>query len=266
MSILSLKDVSAGYGRREVIHSLSLSLEKGEFCAFLGLNGSGKTTLLKVMEGLIPLWSGSVEVDGTEVTKLDEKRRARLLSLIPQRSSIITGRTVMDVVLMGANPWLGLLDSPGRRFQMEAEAALEKLGIQSLKDKDYSILSGGQQQLVILARSMVQNAPVMLMDEPDSALDYVNRHMVLQKIRELTEESGKCCLITLHDPNFALSYCSRIVAIKDGDILWNLETRKTRKETLEDALSGIYGEVRLLENDGEYVMVGKRTGSQRPVN
>ena len=186
---------------------------------------------------------------------MHERQRARLMSYIPQRGSLIMGKTVLEVVLMGLNPYLGLLDSPSAQQKEDARHTLDRLGLSQFAERDYDSLSEGQKQLVILSRALVQNAPVMLMDEPDSALDFVNRNMVLGKISEIIHEEKRAGLITLHDPNFALAYCDRLLLMKDGVIADELNMADADRERVESALSIIYGPVRVLEYSRGFAMV-----------
>ena len=189
-----------------------------------------------------------------DCTHLDERRRACLMSYIPQRGSLIMGKTVLEVVLMGFNPRLRLLDSPGETHKKAALENLDRLGLLALAGRDYAQLSEGQKQLVILARALSQDTPVMLMDEPDSALDFVNRHMVLAKIREVLHDRQRAGLITLHDPNFALTYCDRLLLMKDGRITAEIDMKKATQMEVQTALGLIYGEIAVLEYAGRYIM------------
>ena len=222
-ALLSLRNIHTGYGSREIVRGASLAVEGGEFCALLGLNGCGKTTLLRAACGLLPMKEGRCMVGETETTHLDEKSRARLMSYIPQRGSPIMGKTVLEVVLMGFNARLRLLDSPGEAHRRIAMENLNHLGLAEL-------------------------------DEPDSALDFVNRHMVLGKIREVLHERQQAGLITLHDPNFALSYCDRLLLMQDGTIVTEIDMRNTDRATIEAALGIIYGEIAILEYKDRYIM------------
>lgn len=253
-ALLSLRNIHTGYGSREIVRGASLAVEGGEFCALLGLNGCGKTTLLRAACGLLPMKEGRCMVGETETTHLDEKSRARLMSYIPQRGSPIMGKTVLEVVLMGFNARLRLLDSPGEAHRRIAMEHLTHLGLAELAGRDYATLSEGQKQLVILARALSQDTPVMLMDESDSALDFVNRHMVLGKIRAVLHERQQAGLITLHDPNFALSYCDRLLLMQDGTIVTEIDMRNTDRATIEAALGIIYGEIAVLEYKDRYIM------------
>lgn len=243
--LFELDGVSVSYGKEEIVHGVSLQVQPGEFAALLGLNGSGKTTILHAACGLLPM-RGQCRVNGTDCTRLNEKARARLLSFIPQNSTLPSGRTVLEVVLMGFNARLRLLESPSREQEAAALDALRRLGIDGFAARDFGQLSYGQKQMVILARCMVQDAPVMLMDEPDSALDFVNRHMVLEKIRDLIHREHKAGLITLHDPNFAMAYCDRLILLKDGRVCGEVDMNSADADTVQKALSVIYGDICLL--------------------
>lgn len=255
--LLRVEHLSCGYGRQEIVHDASLTVNKGEFCALLGLNGCGKTTLIKTICGLLPARQGSCYVAGEDCTHMNERQRARRMSYIPQRGSPLFGRSVLDVVLMGYNAQLHLLESPGAQRRSNAEEALARLGLQDFAQRDYATLSEGQKQLVILARTLVQDAPAMLMDEPDSALDFVNRTMVLDKVRQALQSQGRAGLISLHDPNFAMAYCDRLLLMKNGTIAQELTLKGARREDVEAALCGIYGDIAVLEHQGRFVMVHK---------
>lgn len=253
--ILNVTNVRCGYRHREIVHGASFAVAGGEFCALLGLNGCGKTTLIKAICGFLPTHEGKCCADGIDCTQMNERQRALHISYIPQRGSLISGKTVLEVVLMGFNARLHLLDSPGKIHRQKAREALAQLGIGHLEDQDYGELSEGQKQMVILARTLVQDTPVMLMDEPDSALDFVNRNIVLDKIRHILHTQNRAGLITLHDPNFALCYCDSLLLMKEGSIIQRLELKGASREDVEEALKKIYGNIRIVEHEGGFVMV-----------
>ena len=253
MTGLRLRNISVNYGERKILKNLNLDIPRGEFCGLLGLNGSGKTTLLHVACGFLPM-QGECYVDGENCKNLNERQRARKIAFIPQICSLQGGRTALDVVLMGFNSQLGLLESPSYVHKRAALAAMERLNCAEFAEKDFGALSQGQRQIVILARCIVQDSPVMLMDEPDSALDFLNRHMVLSKIRELIKEENKAGLITLHDPNFAMAYCDRLLLLKEGRLVGELDMRRAKADEVKKKLSLIYGDIELLQSGDSFLM------------
>lgn len=254
--MLCLNHICVSYGSRQILHGIDLSLQPGEFCALLGLNGSGKSTLLHGLCGFLPM-AGQVQVNGIDCTRMHEKKRAQLLSFLPQTPSLAGGRTTLDAVLMGYNAQLGLFDSPSAAQCQNALAILGRFGLADQADVDFGTLSQGQKQLVLLARSMVQEAPVMLMDEPDSALDFTNRHHMLRLIRDSIHSQPRCGLITLHDPNFAMAYCDRLVLLHGGVIQAQITMASASAEELREQLSLLYGPVEVLSYGGRFFMVEK---------
>ena len=252
-TLLSLHEISVGYGAKAVVSDVSFDVPAGELCALLGLNGSGKTTLLKGVCGLLPLRGGRCLLRGLDFTGFNERDRARCLSYIPQRFSKLINVTVMDAVMMGLNTKLGILEFPTAADKESAGAALEKMGVAELASEDFSKLSEGQKQLVILARAMVQNAPVMLMDEPDSALDFPNKHKTLARIRKLVRDEDKAGIVTLHDPNLALMHCDRLILLHEGRLLSELHLAGASKDEVQSCLRSIYNSIELIEYDGSYI-------------
>jgi len=260
--LLVVNNLNIYYGKKHVIRDACFSLRQGEFTALLGLNGSGKTTLMRGICGLKKAGSGKCTWGGMDMLALNEKTRARLMSYIPQRHSIVYNTSVIDVVMMGFNPSLRFFQSPGKKQRLLACKTLESLGIEKLSDDNFLHLSEGQKQLVILSRALVQNTPVMLMDEPDSALDFVNRNLVLSKIRDTIHSQKKCGLITMHDPNFALRYCDRLLLMSNGRIIdevsLNPDTAGMPESNIRDIknkLSQIYGDIDIIEHNNGFLIV-----------
>jgi len=252
---LRAQGLRVAYGRREVLRGADFALAQGEMAALLGLNASGKTTLLRAVCGLVPLKGGDCRIDGSRYLQSDERHRAKLISYLPQRPSGLHNLSVMDVVLMGFNPHISFFASPGKRERAASLEALDRLGMKGSAGEDFSLLSEGQKQLVLLARALVQDTGLLLLDEPDSALDYPNRHLVLGLLRNLLKQGGRSALITLHDPNFALAYCDRLLMLRDGVIAGDLAVSACGAEELRSCLSLVYGAVEVIESQGRFVML-----------
>ena len=251
-ALLRLENLSAGYDSKTIISEINLDLKKGDFCALLGLNGCGKTTLLKAITGLLSLKCGSCLIQGLDSTRLSENMRARYISYIPQRHSKLDGVTVLDAVMMGFYAKLGFLEFPGSASKAAALEALKKMGLESLAGDDFSRLSEGQKQLVILTRTLIQNTPLILMDEPDSALDFQNSRRIMAKFRHLVKMEAKAALISLHDPGLALNYCDRLLLMNNGKIVFDIYPYDSDITKIEKSLSSIYNGIVLREFDGSY--------------
>ena len=182
MSLFTAEQLTAGYGGAPVVQQVSFALEAGCVLGILGANGSGKTTLLKSICGILP-HSGRCTLDGAVLEELNARQTAQLCGYIPQRSGITLSMPVLDVVLMGFNPRLGLLQQPTAAMQAVALQALEQVGLAHRAQEDYLTLSEGQKQLCILARTLAADTKLLLLDEPESALDFGHRHRLMELVR-----------------------------------------------------------------------------------
>jgi ABC-type cobalamin/Fe3+-siderophores transport system ATPase subunit len=202
---LELSDGRCGYGEAAVLKGISLTVETGEVLCILGPNGTGKTTLFKSILGLLKLQAGSLKLDGKELSVLSRAQVARLIGYIPQAHQPPFPFKVMDVILMGRTAHLGLFASPGKRDREIAEEVIESLNIRHLQDKIYTQISGGEKQLVLIARALTQKPRILVMDEPTAALDFGNQLMVLSQIQKLAKR-GLGIIMASHFPDHALLY------------------------------------------------------------
>lgn len=251
---LYLTSLTAGYGKKRILENINFSFSTGELCALLGLNGSGKSTLLKSICGLIPIIEGDCRLGSQSITKMKIKERSRLISYIPQRSSTLEGVSVFDALLMGLNPYLGPLESPSTAQKEQAACIFRDSGLKIDLSTDFSTLSEGQKQLVLLSRMLVQNTPVMIMDEPDSALDYNNRHDMLSQLSAIVHQKQKIGILATHDPNFALTYCDRLLIIRKGKPCLDIKVKEASPQELTASLSELYGPVELFPYGDRYFM------------
>ena len=183
MSLLEVRGLTAGYGGRQGVRSASFAAEAGELTGLLGANGSGKTTLLKALCGILP-HAGSCFVAGQRLEGLGPRQLARVCGYIPQRSGIGVDLTAREVVLMGFNPRLGLLERPGAAMRAEADRALAAAGLAGREEENYQTFSEGEKQLCILARALAGGGRLLLLDEPESALDFRRRYRALALLAE----------------------------------------------------------------------------------
>ena len=244
MSSFDVKNLSAGYGGRRVIDGLSFSLEGGRLMGILGANGSGKTTLIRSICGILR-HEGECTLEGVRLEGLSPRELARRCSYIPQRSGISIDISALDVVLMGFNPQLHLLEHPTEAMKKQALSALEQAGIGDLADRNYMHLSEGQKQLCILARTLVTQGRLLLLDEPESALDFHFRYRMLEIIREWVRRDSRYALVALHDPMLALNYCDELLLLRDGRSIGVLRPGSDPFDRMEALLCQIYGSVSL---------------------
>ena len=244
MSFFSVNKISAGYRNKPVIKNVSFELDSGRLMGILGANGSGKTTLLKAVCGNLP-HSGTVKLNGTVLEGLSAKQISRCCSYVPQRSGISIDLSVLDVVLMGYNPRLSILEHPNREMCDNALKALEQVGLDGLEDQNYMHLSEGQKQLCIMARTLVADCSLLLLDEPESALDFRYRYRMLELLQKWVREKSVSVLMTLHDPLLALNYCDRILLLKDGELLGMFSPQSDILDKMEQMLTKVYGPVSL---------------------
>lgn len=249
---MKINGLSVGYPDKLIMKDIRFQIEEGKVYALLGRNGAGKTTLLKTICGLLKKVEGAILINETELLSLSEKERAKYISYVPQRSDIVYNTSVKDIVLMGVTPYLTAFQLPNREHNKQAEVCLEKVGMESFSAFNYLSLSEGQKQLVLIARALMQNSRYLLFDEPDSSLDLVNKHRLMMKIREIIRVNKKCALISMHDPEYALNYCDKLLLIKDGKIT-EADVKADGLEQIENKLIEIYGPVKLLKYENHFM-------------
>lgn len=215
---LELRNLSCGYGQRKVVDSISLSMNTGEVIGLLGANGCGKTTLIKTILGLLPVQGGEVLLDGKNIKNWTSARIARVIGYIPQMHTPPFPFQVVDVVLMGRTAHINPFASPSSKDVKIAEQALEMLSISYLRDRIYTEISGGERQLVLIARALAQEPRILIMDEPTASLDFGNQIKVLSHVKQLAG-MNIAVLMSCHFPEHAFLYSNRVVLLNEGRIL-----------------------------------------------
>lgn len=206
-------------GAKAILESVDLTVATGEVTALLGPNGAGKSTLVRCLAGLWRRETGEITLEGRRLESLSHRERARLLAVVFQDHEASFPYTVRDAVLLGRVARVGFLAGPGTKDHAAVDEALSAVGIRGLADRIYTRLSGGERQMVMLARALAQEAPLLLLDEPTAQLDLHNQLAVLKAVRRIARERRLTVLMSLHDPNLALIFAEHVLMLRDGRVL-----------------------------------------------
>lgn len=253
---LEVNSLGFGYKDARVLSDITFTLAPGEVLAVIGPNGSGKTTLLKCLTGVLRPTTGSVRINGQPVQRLGGRELSRLLAVVPQGQRSAFPYSVLDMVLMGRTPHLGFISVPGEKDEQLSLAALEEVGVGHLAHRPYLEISGGERQLVLLARALAQQSGALLLDEPTTYLDFRNQLLILQKVRSLAREKQLAVIMNLHDPNHALAYADRALLLHGGRIRG---LGPVAEVITAESLHAVYGiEVRIITVDGHsFILPGE---------
>ncbi|MFA9397902.1 MAG: ABC transporter ATP-binding protein [Clostridiaceae bacterium] len=224
MEMISANNLFFSYGSNIILNNMNFSIKKGTICGILGQNGTGKTTLIKCLNGILKPQNGEVLINNIPISKMSCREIARNISTVPQQTNLVFQYSVLNLVLMGKMANLNFLNTPNKDDEKQVIKILEELNIQHLKYKVFNDLSGGERQLVLIARAIFQNTPIILLDEPTSHLDYKNQVYIMNVIKKIVKNKNITCVVNLHDPNIALNYCDHIIMIKNNKITNNGKT------------------------------------------
>lgn len=246
---LEIRDLHFSYRNHKVLKGLNLTVSDGEMVSLLGRNGAGKTTLMRLIPGFLKAPEQSILIDGKPVLQMSLRERASYMAYIPQITRSVFPYSVRTSILMGCSNRLSLLQNPGGREEQRVEEVIDLLNIRGIADRNMETISGGERQLVLIARALMQDARLLILDEPTSFLDYGNQLLVLERVQELAEQ-GYSCIYSTHNPDLALSHSTRAVVMKDGVIVFD---DKPASLFGTNVLSNVYGrkiEIARTENGG----------------
>ena len=244
--------VTVDLGGTRVLDGVDLAVAGGEWLSIVGPNGAGKTTLLRWLAGLAH-GGGDLYLDGRPAASLRRRERARLVALVPQAPIIPEGMTVADYVLLGRNPHISPLGVEGARDLAAVHDALVHLDLVDMAGRVVSTLSGGERQRVLIARALAQGAPIVLLDEPTTALDVGHQQQVLELVDGLRVAHGLSVVSTMHDLTLAGQYADRLVLLDRGRVV----VEGAAGDVLtEDNLARYYGaKVRIIHDGGQPVIL-----------
>jgi iron complex transport system ATP-binding protein len=221
--MLNVDNIEVGYGNRTVLHGVSFTLQPGELLAVIGPNGSGKSTLIRALSGVLPLRAGAIQVNGRNIGQIHDQDRAKLIAVVPQARNLPSAFSAREVVALGRTPHLNWLGQLSDSDQALIDDVMRETDTFTLADSLANELSGGEQQRLLLARALVQQTPLLLMDEPTTHLDLQFQYGLMQHIHALAHPQSKnqparAVLIALHDLNLAYTYADKIALLVKGKI------------------------------------------------
>lgn len=235
--MITLNNLYCGYGNKEVLKDISFSIPEAKFTCLLGKNGVGKTTLFKTILGLLPAMGGEILYDGMRNTSFSAKKFARYISYVPQAHGTPFPFTVLDVVLMGQYAHSKSMFEKPKSLHIEtAIQCMQTLGIEHLSHKNFARISGGEKQMVLIARAMAQQPKFIAMDEPTSNLDMGNQVRVMQ-LTKLLIQNGYGVIMNTHSPQQAMQYADEVVLLNDGTIT---HIGKPEEVLLANVVSDLY--------------------------
>ncbi len=216
--MINIKGVYFSYVKdRLILNDVNLSIKKGEIVSLLGPNGSGKTTLLKCINGMLIPERGNIFFEGKNILKMKREEIAKNICYVPQEHKAVFPYTVLDVVLLGRIPYLGIFSTPGEGDIKKCIEILKLIGTENLADRSYTQLSGGERKLCLIARALSQDAECILCDEPTAHLDLKHSTEILNVIKELNKKKKLTAIIIIHDPNLAV-VVDRVILLKNGKL------------------------------------------------
>ncbi len=217
-TLFTIEHLNICIGDSKILKDVSFAINEGELLGVIGPNGSGKSTLMRSLAGILKPVSGSIKLNGKEVSQIPRKELARKIAVVPQDSPIAFNYTVMEVVLMGRSPYMNRFETETENDIEIASNALIKSNLADLADRNAENLSGGERQRVMVARALAQESEIIFLDEPTAHLDINNQVEVLHLVKREITENGKTGLVVLHDLNLAAEFCDKLLMLNDGKV------------------------------------------------
>jgi iron complex transport system ATP-binding protein len=245
---ITVSDLSFAYQDKRVLSDVSLHASSGELTCIIGPNGVGKSTLFRCILGILKSYSGTAKVNDIDIKTLTPKQLARMAAYIPQSHAPVFHYSVLDMTLMGTTALMSAFATPKREEIKVAEEALKRLGIYHLRDRDFAKTSGGERQLVLIARALAQQAKILIMDEPTANLDYGNQIRVLEQVKLLAKQ-GYTIIQSTHQPDQAFFYADHVLALKEGRIFVSGTPKEVMDEKLIFDLYGVKVKIQSIQND-----------------
>lgn len=248
------KNIKFAYKKENlVIKNVSFELGKGKIIGVIGPNGCGKSTLLKLLSGYLDKDSGEIYINGTDLNTMERKERAKIIGVVPQKLEVGFPFIVRDFVLMGRYPFLKRLEGYSKNDKDAVEKIIEEMKIGYLANKSIESLSGGEKQLVFIAKALVSNPEILLLDEPISNLDINHQKELREIVKKLNAQNGTTVVIVSHDINYILGICEEIIVLKNGEIYKKGKVRDVITVECIEKVFGVTSEIILYNNSDIYI-------------
>lgn len=218
-SLIEINSLNVSYSEKEILKNIELNINAGEILALVGPNGAGKTTLVRAITGVLPFNAGCIKVEGTEIGALSDNERSRFIAVVPQARDLPDFFTVYQTVMIGRTPYLNWLGKPGAADHRAVREAMQFTQVDELAGRLVGDLSGGEQQRVLLARALAQDAKIWLMDEPTTHLDFHHQSRFMNAIKKLVYERQLAVLIVVHDLNLIACYADKVAILENGRVM-----------------------------------------------
>jgi len=254
--MVALEGLSLRAGATTLVRDITLHVAGGTWCTIVGPNGAGKTSLVAAVAGLRSPASGSVRIDGHDLTEIHERDRARLVAYVPQHPEVPAGMRVEEYVALGRVAFHGVLRAPSRRDREVVEGVLDRLELNGFRERDSASLSGGERQRMVLARALAQATKVVVLDEPTTGLDVRHQMDILELLTKEVAECGLTVVATLHDLTLAALFTDRLVLLDRGEVRCDGPAHDVVRSAM---LAEAYGTpLRVVDVDGSDVVVPVR--------
>ena len=236
--MLVIEKLHFDYNGQNILEGVNIEAPKGYLTGIVGPNGSGKTTLFRLISGVLKPASGKIIACGTNMSTVNTKEKARIVSIVPQNPTLPPNYTVRDLVLMSRNPHLKLLEQESHLDFEIAEHSMELTEINHLSKRRVGTLSGGERQIAMLAMALTQQTPILLMDEPTTNLDLIHQTHIMNLVRKIQKEDGRTILMAIHDLTLASQYCDRLIMISNRK---DFVTGSPKEVLTSDNILNVYG-------------------------
>ena len=250
--IFEVKNGCFGYQKAEILKNVSFHVSSGEVLAILGSNGVGKTTLLRCMMGLLPWKRGSSCIDGIDISQMKPSLLWQRISYVPQAKGSTYGYSALEMVLLGRSSHLSTLAQPGKEDVEIAVQAMEEVGILCMKDKICNKMSGGELQMVLIARALAAQPEMLVLDEPESNLDFKNQLIILDTVTRLAKEKNISAVINTHYPAHALRVSDQALILNRDGVNYYGGTKEVINETNMERSFGVQVAIHDFVNQGKW--------------